>query len=73
MRRDIRLFRAFQRVSARLRRDDKRDLAVRDPAVCLRVEQSLQICAAARDEDGNARAFQHKVTFSSPLTISPMT
>ena len=48
------------------------DLSVGNGAGFLRLEQSLQIGAAAGDKDGDAGLAQHTITRSSPVTISPM-
>ena len=72
-RRNTRVFRPRERIGPRAGRNDQHDLAVRHFSVTLRVEQRLQIRAAAGDQHGDAGGCQHSSTFSSPNTISPMT
>ena len=52
--------------------DDQSNLAVGDLAGSFRFQQSLQIGAAAGDQDCDS-LFQSRITFSSFSTMEPMT
>lgn len=59
----------FQSIDARLIRDHQNDLSVGQFSFPLRVQQGLKVGSAAGHQ--HCDAGQHRVTFSSPETISP--